>query len=67
MIAVALLLLGMALGVLVGAALRHRVPAASNPMLIALRDMLETMERDYRLRVATEELDRPARPPLDRL
>ena len=65
MIIAVLILFGVLLGVLGGEVVRRATTRVGNPMLDALRATLEEMERDYRLRVTTEELTRetgPTRP-----
>jgi hypothetical protein len=64
MIIVLLILLGVVLGVVGSEAARRATASAHNPMLDGLRHKLEEMERDYRLRVATEELTRDTAPVL---
>lgn len=66
MITIALLLLGVLVGAIGGTLARRHSAATSSRMLTDLRDTLEEMERDYRLRVATEELDRETRQQLGR-
>jgi DNA-binding GntR family transcriptional regulator len=58
MIIAVLILFGVLLGLLGGELIRRATAKAGNPMLDALRATLEEMERDYRLRVATEDLTR---------
>jgi hypothetical protein len=58
MIIAVLILFGVLLGLLGGELLRRATAKAGNPMLDGLRSTLEEMERDYRLRVATDELTR---------
>jgi hypothetical protein len=63
-----LILFGMLLGVLASEFVHRATSRAANPMLDSLRRALEEMERDYRLRVTTEELARelaPRIPPRD--
>jgi hypothetical protein len=57
MIAILCLLFGLLFGVFGSTLVRHRASSSSS-MLADLRETLEGMERDYRLRVATEELSR---------
>jgi hypothetical protein len=57
-----LILFGVLLGVLADALGRRATARAANPMLDSLRTTLEGMERDYRLRVTTEELNRDTAP-----
>lgn len=68
MIIAVLILFGVLLGVLASELVRRATARAANPMLESLRAALEEMERDYRLRVTTEELTRemaPRHPPRD--
>jgi hypothetical protein len=58
-----LILFGVLLGVLADALSRRASARAGNPMLDSLRTTLDEMERDYRLRIATEELNRDTAPP----
>lgn len=64
-----ILLLMVLIGVFLGAAgnelVRRHHARAGNPALEDLRETLAEMERDYRLRVATAELEQDTRP-LDR-
>ena len=62
MITSLLTLLGFVLGVLATEAAHRATAAAHTPTLARLREQLEEMERDYRLRVATEELTRDTAP-----
>lgn len=62
MIIAVLILFGVLLGVLGSEAIRRATASAGNPMLEGLRVRLDEMERDYRLRVATEELARETAP-----
>ena len=58
MIIALLVLLGFLLGVAGSEIARRATARAGNPMLEDLRVRLDDMERDYRLRVATDELSR---------
>ena len=58
MIAILVIFVGLLVS-LVGMQLARRRPAAGSAALADLRRTLEEMERDYRLRVATDELTRP--------
>jgi hypothetical protein len=58
MIIAVLILFGVLLGLLGGELVRRATANAGNPMLDGLRATLEEMERDYRLRVATDDLTR---------
>ena len=62
MIIVVLVLFGVLLGLLGGELFRRLTARPGNPMLDRLRARLEEMERDYRLRVATDELTRDTTP-----
>lgn len=66
MIAIVFMLLGVLIGLL-GSSLVRRRPTVtgSRPMLAELRETLDGMERDYRIRVATAELERTG-PPVQR-
>ncbi len=62
MIIAVLILFGLLLGVLADELVRRATAKAGNPMLDSLRTTLEEMERDYRLRITTEELTRDTAP-----
>jgi hypothetical protein len=66
MITIVLLLLGVLVGAIGGTLVRRHSSVTSSLMLTDLRDTLEEMERDYRIRVATEELSQETRHQLGR-